>query len=114
MKISKTLEFSSGHFLPGHPQCGNPHGHNYSYTVTIEGPVKNHMVMDYTVLKDVMKESLHGIDHRNLNDILEYPTAEDLVDLLALKLQALLPPGVKLSKIELRETRDSCAIWEAE
>lgn len=114
MKISKTMEFSAGHHLPGHPHCGKAHGHNYIYTVTVEGQIDKHMVMDYIVLKDVMRESLKGIDHCDLNETLKYPTAEDLVDLLAFKLQSLLPLGVKLSRIDLWETRDSCAIWESQ
>ena len=114
MKISKTVEFSSGHYLPGHPHCGTQHGHNYTMTVTVEGPIQNHMVMDYSLLEDIIEEALQGIDHCNLNDIMLYPTAEDLANLLAFKIKSLLPAKVKLAAIWLWETRDSCAIWEAE
>ena len=114
MKISKTVEFSAGHYLPGHPHCGKQHGHNYLMTVTAEGPIQNHMVMDYSLLKDIIKEALVGIDHCNLNNVMEYPSAEELVDLLAFKIKSLLPARVNLASIQLWETRDSCAIWEAE
>ena len=63
------LSFSSAHFItfPGH-KCESLHGHNYRVGVTVEGPLDAEalFVIDFAVLKDVLKPMVEAIDHRVL------------------------------------------------
>ena len=111
MIIVKEVEFSSGHYLPGHIHCGHPHGHNFRLRVFVSGEVRNGMVMDFAELKLAIQKSLEGIDHENLNDTLEMPTAENLVSLLAGRIIEKLPKGVRLKELELWETSSNGVIW---
>ena len=63
------LSFSSAHFitLAGH-QCESLHGHNYRVGVTVEGPVDPEcaFVVDFAVLKRVLRPYVQAMDHRVL------------------------------------------------
>lgn len=63
------LAFSSAHFITfrGH-QCEALHGHNYRVGITAEGAVdpECHFVVDFTILKQVVKPLVDAIDHRVL------------------------------------------------
>ena len=37
MKLGITEFIDCAHFLPGHPKCGQVHGHTYKVEVIIEG-----------------------------------------------------------------------------
>ena len=81
--ISKSFSFSAAHHLPGvadgHP-CKRNHGHNYEVILTLAAASVDDsgMLYDYRNL-DVFKHWLDDtIDHRDLNDIMENPTAENL------------------------------------
>jgi 6-pyruvoyltetrahydropterin/6-carboxytetrahydropterin synthase len=78
MKVGVISHFDSSHLLPGHPKCGIPHGHTYRIEVTVEGPVKNGMVIDFDAVKSSLKEILREFDHVDLNKILTYPSCENL------------------------------------
>ena len=84
MRICKTYEFSAGHFLPnvpeGHP-CKRQHGHNYKIEVMLDGDMEPLMgwVEDFGLLDLYTEELIQRLDHQNLNDIIENPTAENLV-----------------------------------
>ena len=108
MVISKVFEFSSAHHLPGHKVCGLPHGHNYSLEPEVSGPVcLDGMVLDFFILKEVINEALVGLDHRDLNDTLNMPTAENLAILLGRKISTILKNKglfVELVRLKLWET----------
>lgn len=63
------LGFSSAHFitLTGHT-CESLHGHNYRLGVTVEGGVDPEcaFVVDFAVLKRILKPHADAIDHRVL------------------------------------------------
>lgn len=63
------LSFSSAHFItfPGH-KCESLHGHNYRVGVTVEGPLDREalFVIDFAILKQVLKPMVDAIDHRVL------------------------------------------------
>ncbi len=63
------LSFSSAHFitLAGH-QCESLHGHNYRVGVTVEGPVDPEcaFVVDFAVLKRILRPYVQEMDHRVL------------------------------------------------
>jgi 6-pyruvoyltetrahydropterin/6-carboxytetrahydropterin synthase len=61
------LSFSAAHFitLAGH-QCESLHGHNYRVSVTVEGPIDPEcgFVVDFGVLKRIVKPYVQAVDHR--------------------------------------------------
>lgn len=63
------LVFSSAHFITfrGH-QCETLHGHNYRVGVTVEGDVDDEclFVVDFSILKKVVRALVDEIDHKVL------------------------------------------------
>ena len=88
MKLGITDNVDCAHFLPGHPKCGQLHGHTYKVEVVIEGEAKDGMIVDFAELKARTREVLAQYDHRNWNDVLEYPSVENICSLLHAQLKA--------------------------
>ena len=70
VSVSKDyLVFSSAHFITfrGH-QCETLHGHNYRLGVTVEGAVDDEtlFVVDFSVLKKLVRKLVDEIDHKVL------------------------------------------------
>ena len=82
MKIGIIDHIDCAHFLPGHPKCGTPHGHTYKVECVVEGDLHNGMVMDFADLKLAVHQTLARYDHKSWNDFLEYPSVENICDLL--------------------------------
>lgn len=63
------LSFSSAHFITfrGH-KCESLHGHNYRVAVVVEGAVDGEclFVLDFAVLKQVIKPMVEAVDHKVL------------------------------------------------
>lgn len=143
IRITKEFKFEMAHALWGYDgPCKNIHGHSYYLHVTITGEPKNDpsspkngMVMDYSLLKKLIKENITGpLDHalllnantphkelekfKNMFDnitLVPYqPTCENLLDDFAKRIQNLLPASVKLYSLRLSETVTSFAEWYAE
>lgn len=74
--ISKKWTFDAAHVLPNHGgKCAQPHGHTYTVTVRVSGPVQpidgrssEGMVCDFAVLDGAWKAVETLLDHRDLND----------------------------------------------
>lgn len=90
MKLGVTEYIDCAHFLPGHPKCGTLHGHTYKIEIAIEGETRNGMVVDFADLKLSVRDVLAQYDHRNFNDVLEYPSVENICELLSSKLKQRL------------------------
>ena len=89
MRLGITEFIDCAHFLPGHPKCGQVHGHTYKVEVIIEGehaPGQG-MIVDFNELKLRTREVLQRYDHRNWNDVLEFPSVENICALLASRLR---------------------------
>ena len=78
------------HFLPGHTKCGQLHGHTYTVEVVIEGENRGGMIVDFNELKSRTREVLQRYDHRNWNDFLEFPSVENICELLSKDLKERL------------------------
>lgn len=82
MRISCEFHYDSAHKLPYVPEghkCGRLHGHTYTLTVTVDGPVRpDGFVVDFADIKTAIKPLLDQLDHHYLNDIpgLHNPTVE--------------------------------------
>ena len=90
MKLGVTDHVDCAHFLPGHPKCGSLHGHTYKVEVTVEGKPKDGMIIDFSDLKTSVRDVLAHYDHRSWNDFLEYPSVENICELLSEKLKGRL------------------------
>ena len=79
------LVFSSAHFITfrGHT-CESLHGHNYRVAVTVEGPIDTEclFVIDFAILKRIVRRYVDLVDHRVLlptvNDKLAFRTEGDM------------------------------------
>jgi len=86
-------QFSAAHKLPGHPKCSRTHGHNYTVIVKVEVPYKpesfgERIKLDFGKLKEDLKSTLEKLDHKNINSIIQYPTAENIAKLIHLSLSS--------------------------
>ena len=61
-----SLNFSSAHFLCGHPTCSRIHGHNYFVAVELKGELdeETFMVLDFHVVREAAKSVCDRFDHR--------------------------------------------------
>jgi 6-pyruvoyltetrahydropterin/6-carboxytetrahydropterin synthase len=96
IKLARTEFIDSGHFIPGHPKCGRPHGHTYQVDIEIEGTPEGDMLLDFGEFKRRVWEVLQRYDHVMLNDVMEaVPTVENIAMELHRKLKKVLS-GFKL------------------
>jgi 6-pyruvoyltetrahydropterin/6-carboxytetrahydropterin synthase len=91
MKLGIIEYMDCAHFLPGHPKCGSMHGHTYKVEVVIEGENKSGMIIDFADLKKGVRETLAKFDHRLLNDFLEFPSIENICEMIKGLLRERLP-----------------------
>ena len=106
-RVTCTFTFEAAHRLAWHPgKCRNLHGHSYRLDVSVEGPLDaNGVVLDFDTLQDVVRTEVIDVwDHRDLNEVIDNPTAE----LLAHRAWDLLSDaGLELAALRLWETADS-------
>ena len=141
IRITKEFKFEMAHALFGYDGlCKNIHGHSYRLWVTVignvldeENHVKNGMVLDFSLLKKIVKpEIVDKYDHSlvlNANSphanidfsafekvfLLPYqPTSENLVYDFVQVIKEKLPKNVDLHKVILSETANSYAEWCAD
>jgi 6-pyruvoyltetrahydropterin/6-carboxytetrahydropterin synthase len=144
IRITKMFSFETGHALYGYDgKCRNVHGHSYKLSVTVIGTpitdtseVKLGMVIDFSDLKNIVKEEIvDQFDHATIFNkntphfelaqklkaeghhiiLADYqPTSENMVIDFAQKIQKRLPQNIKLFSLRLQETESSFAEWYAE
>lgn len=112
MLLSVDFHFSAAHQLPFYDgPCKRLHGHNYVLRVTLAGrpQPKDGMIRDFDeVKKTVWDQVLVKVDHYHLNDIVENPTAENLVVWMWERLEPLIPG---LEELMLWETPEYCVTY---
>ncbi len=142
IRITKEFRFEAAHALRGYDgPCKSIHGHSYELAVTVSGVPnadnelpKGGMVMDFGDLKKIIKKNIiDTVDHalilnkdypvENIQKIGEIfcnivwvdyqPTSENLLADFTKRIIPLLPAGVRLFSLRLRETANSYAEWYA-
>lgn len=106
-RVTSTFTFEAAHRLDWHPgKCRNLHGHSYRLDVSVEGPLDtNGVVLDFDTLHEIVRTQVIDVwDHRDLNEVLDNPTAELLAQLAW---QLLTDAGLDLAALRLWETGDS-------
>lgn len=115
MLVSKVFTFDAAHQLPDYEgPCRNLHGHTYRLTVTIDNPVQTDgLSYDFHELKRIVKERvIDPLDHTYLNDVMENPSAENVVLWMWDQLKEALP--VPLHELMLAETPTSWVTYRGE
>ena len=106
MKLYVTRNFSAAHHLPNYDgACHNLHGHTWKVEVWILGEVNQDtgMLIDFKLIKNVIDQ----LDHSNLNDIIDNPTAENLTLWIFNQLDE--PPEINWVCVRLWESENSYA-----
>lgn len=86
MRLGVRETIDCAHFLPGHDKCGSLHGHTYRIELIIEGENKTGMIIDFADLKKCLRDTLSLYDHKSLNDFLDYPSVENICEMIKQKL----------------------------
>ena len=117
-------EFSAAHFLSHYRgKCEKLHGHNYKVRLWVQGEVLDEggMLLDFSLLKKVLKDAIKLLDHSNLNDMDIFqndPSAERIARFIYDTVKEKLPElGVEsslLHAVDVFETSGSMARYEAE
>lgn len=138
--VTKRLTFDASHFLSNNTWsveknkevfhkcslykddgCREPHGHTYHIEVSVTGEVdpETGFVVDFKVLKKILKEGvIERMDHRLLNNIPYFkdksPTVENMLhyvwDEICTQIDNIRPEEAWLDNIKIWETPDSFAI----
>jgi 6-pyruvoyltetrahydropterin/6-carboxytetrahydropterin synthase len=115
-EVTVESEFSSGHYLRNYKgKCENPHGHNYKVRVTLAGSELDRagLLLDFKLLKQVMRPVIERIDHRMLNDIEPFvelnPSAENLAKFFYDETNRQLET-MTAGRVRVKD----CTIWETD
>ena len=112
MQLRIEFHFNAAHRLPLYEgPCFHTHGHNYQLIVLVNSEVDpgTGMSTDFGSIKKTVREcALDRIDHNDLNQVVDNPTAENVVQWIWQQLQPALPGLVEL---QLYETPDCGVIF---
>jgi 6-pyruvoyltetrahydropterin/6-carboxytetrahydropterin synthase len=123
-EVTVQADFSSGHYLRHYQgKCENPHGHNYRVLVTLVGEALDDagMLIDFKLLKHVLKPTVEYLDHQMINDLEPFtklnPSAENLAKYFfeetAVRLQQIEDGRVRIKDCTVFETDTSFAKYYA-
>jgi 6-pyruvoyltetrahydropterin/6-carboxytetrahydropterin synthase len=119
-EVTVEAGFSSGHYLRNYRgKCENPHGHNYRVFVTLVGKELDEagLLLDFKLLKQVMRPVVDRLDHQMINDLEPFttvnPSAENLARYFyqetSKQLNEMTSGRVKVKDCTLYETDTSFA-----
>ncbi|HET7103181.1 MAG TPA: 6-carboxytetrahydropterin synthase QueD [Terracidiphilus sp.] len=115
-EVTVEAGFSSGHYLRNYRgKCENPHGHNYKVRVTLIGEELDStgLLLDFKLLKQVMRPVIDRIDHQMLNDIEPFtqlnPSAENIARYFHDQTSEQLK-GMTQGRVRVKD----CTIWETD
>ncbi|HDP80698.1 MAG TPA: 6-carboxytetrahydropterin synthase QueD [Spirochaetes bacterium] len=108
--------FSSAHQLRGYRgKCENIHGHNWKVVLSVQGEKldDNGLLVDFHVLKSLLKQITAELDHKNLNEVPPFdkinPSSENIARYISEHTGRLLrgnaPVGI---------TVHSVTVWESD
>jgi 6-pyruvoyltetrahydropterin/6-carboxytetrahydropterin synthase len=113
-EVSVEHTFAAAHQLRNyHGKCENLHGHNYKVQVRVTGPELDEagMLVDFVLLKKLVREASERLDHQYLNAVAPFdtvnPSAENIAKYLYEEISGNLTTG---NAAELDEVR----VWETD
>lgn len=114
-ELKAQMYFSAAHHLLNYEgECENQHGHNWLVEAYVQGTEldKSNILVDYKVLKKVLKSVLDLLDHKDINELEDFkgisPSSEILSKYIYEKMKEQIP---LISKISIWETSTSCASY---
>jgi len=115
-EVTVEAGFSSGHYLRNYQgKCENPHGHNYRVRVTLSGAELDAtgLLLDFKLLKQVLKPAIDRIDHQMLNDLEPFtvlnPSAENIARYFYDQTRDQLA-GMTHGRVRVKD----CTVWETD
>jgi 6-pyruvoyltetrahydropterin/6-carboxytetrahydropterin synthase len=115
-EVTVEADFSSGHYLRNYRgRCENPHGHNYKVRVTLAGQALDEagLLLDFKLLKQVMRPVIDRLDHRMLNDLEPFttlnPSAENIARYFYEQTNQQLA-AMSNGRVRVKD----CTIWETD
>ena len=114
--------FAAAHQLRGYQgRCENLHGHNWVVQATLEAASLNKigLAIDFTEIKNALREVLDQLDHKHLNDLPMFremnPSSENLSRWICEALASRLDSeDVRVSRVTTWESEDACATYVRE
>jgi 6-pyruvoyltetrahydropterin/6-carboxytetrahydropterin synthase len=119
-KLKVQDSFSSAHYLKNYKgPCEKLHGHNWKVELIVEGSELNStdILIDFAILKNILKEVLSEFDHKLLNEIPYFkninPSSERLAEYIFKKVKEKLSsyPKVKVKEVTVFETEKAGATY---
>jgi 6-pyruvoyltetrahydropterin/6-carboxytetrahydropterin synthase len=119
-KLKVQDSFSSAHYLKDYKgPCEKLHGHNWKVELIVEGSELNStdILIDFAILKNILKEVLSEFDHKLLNEIPYFkninPSSERLAEYIFKKVKEKLSsyPKVKVKEVTVFETEKAGATY---
>ncbi|ASJ10762.1 6-pyruvoyl tetrahydropterin synthase [Thermococcus sp. P6] len=106
-RIVERFRFEAAHavVIDGKPE--EIHGHTFHLEVAVGGEMKGGYVMDFLLLRRIVNEAIEKLDHRNLNELFENPTTENIALWIAGEIGEGLPEGVRVERVTLWEGEDN-------
>ena len=113
-EVSVEQTFAAAHALRHYKgACENLHGHNFKVQVVLEGETLDQagMLVDFLDVKDLMRQVMTRLDHRNLNEVPPFdaeknPSAENIAEYFYVHMSA----GLAGTPARVREVK----IWETD
>lgn len=119
-KLKIQDHFSAAHFLRNYQgPCEKLHGHNWKVELVVEGEKldQTDILIDFKILKSILKSILQELDHQLLNDLSYFkevnPSSEKIAELIFKKAREKLAsyPDVKIKEVAIYESEKACAIY---
>lgn len=122
--VTKVFKFEAAHFIPDYVgDCMNNHGHSYKLEIEVDDDIKidslnekapKGMICDFAKLNMYVKENIiEKLDHSRLNDTIDNPTAENLIDFIVYEFNTHCIQS-PLVRVRLYETDTCYAEWRKE
>jgi 6-pyruvoyltetrahydropterin/6-carboxytetrahydropterin synthase len=102
LKLRVEQTFDAATALPGHERCDVLHGHTYKVEMMVQGQEQAGLLVDFSQLKDTLRQAVDAYDHRDLSKVFPYPSCEAIGLALAKDLKSKIPQF------------SSLRIWEGE
>lgn len=119
-RLTVREQFSASHQLRGYDgACERLHGHNFGVEVEVEGRRLSEdleILMDFKILKVLVREVLAELDHAHLNDLPAFAEHNPSSENLARHVYRAMAPrlegtGVRLRQVAVSEKDTSRAVY---
>jgi 6-pyruvoyltetrahydropterin/6-carboxytetrahydropterin synthase len=115
LSVTKIFTFAAAHHLPNYNgKCADHHGHTWKLFVSVKLKPDSFgaeagMIVDFSILKNLVNKYIIDIlDHSDLNNCCNNPTAENILLWIKEQLEITFKhSSYYLSKLQLWESEDS-------